>query len=188
MQNQSHSDALPKDFHQRMLNGADAFYFAGLLTSVPFDAARVAEEQLTNATAAGIAASRGHDGPNSLGAPPIVNLAFAIELYLKLLLSLHGKLSRGHSLADLFIALEAQAPDVVACSIALHRYSRGDRDEFFEELRTVSNSFEQWRYAHEHEFLISSADTLMSIADAFRASIRELHPKLVSVFDRVNRG
>lgn len=75
--------------HQ-LYNAAEAFYYAGIITSVPFDAANVHGKPHGTAEDAGNAALGGSNRINYLRAPPIVNLGFSIELYIKLLISLSG--------------------------------------------------------------------------------------------------
>lgn len=172
-----------EETQQRLYNAAEAFYYAGILTSLPFDAAHVDAGALRNAEWAARAAIAGPDRRNGLGAPPLINFSFAIELYLKLLITLgSGKLKRGHDLHALFLKLEEAAPSVAACLIRNHAYARGCRAEFIEILKDEALVFQQWRYAHEQEFLCSSADTFLMIADACRQTVCELKPDLRSAF------
>jgi len=168
-------------YRQRLYDAAEAFYFAGILTSLPFNAsADVRQQDLSNTANAMIS---GMPRRNDLGAPPIVNFGFAIELYIKLLRHLADKQPmRGHNLHELFQELEKAAPAVTSRVICVHHYARGNRDEFLDYIRIVASVFDDWRYAHEKEFLCSSADTLFVLANAFRSAIKDLHPDMTSAF------
>ena len=121
---------------------------------------------------------------NQVDAPPLVNFAFSIELYIKLLRFLvDGELMQGHNLHDLFNELDKAAPKVGATAIRQHRYARGDRDKFIEYLNDTKSIFEDWRYAYENELLIAVPDNVHALADAFRAAMRELHPNQHSTFE-----
>jgi hypothetical protein len=173
------------EFRQRLYDAAEAFYYAGVLTSLPFDAANVDAGSFPNAEWAAKAAVTGPDKRNRLGAPPIVNLAFAIELYLKLLI---GKQSRGHDLHKLFLVLEKAEPGAAQFLIHNYRHSRGCREDFLAALRPEACAFKRWRYAYEYEFLCSSADTLMALADGCRGAARELCSDLRKVFEQRPAG
>jgi hypothetical protein len=170
------------DFQQRLLNAADAFYYAGILTALPFDALNVDGGDFRNAAWAAEAAAHGQNRQNTLGAPPIVNLGFSIELYIKLLWNLSSnRKMRGHKILELFSKLET-LPNVSAVVIKNSSYARGCRDEFLEIITAESSVFDDWRYAHEKEFLCSSPDTLLMIAVSFRKTVSELYPGLKSAF------
>ena len=114
---------------------------------------------------------------NGLGAPPIVNFGLSLELYIKLLRHLaDGPPVKGHNLHKLFLGLEEAAPSVASIVMRKHHYVRGDRDVFLDYLMAEAKVFEGWCYAHEEEALCSSADTLFTLANAFRDAIRDLHP------------
>jgi hypothetical protein len=121
---------------------------------------------------------------NQVDAPPLVNFAFAVELYIKLLRFLSdGQLIEGHDLYELFIELDQAAPNVGASVIRNHRHARGDRDEFLEYVEEARSVFEHWRYAHEKTLLMAVPDSLLALVDAFRATMRELHPNRSSAFE-----
>jgi hypothetical protein len=169
-------------YRQRLYDAAEAFYFAGILTSLPFNAASNSEQHCDVSSAAD-AAINGENRLNQLGAPPIVNFGFSIELYIKLLRYLTDALrAHGHDLRGLFLELEKAAPSVASLVIEKHHYARGDRCEFLDYLRVEARVFEQWRYAYEQESLCSSADALFMLANAFRNAIRDLYPDMVSAF------
>jgi hypothetical protein len=172
------------ELHQRLYNAAEAFYFAAILCNVAFYAGGAAPNQHSSVERAleGILSSSNKG--SQLAAPPLVNFAFSIELYIKLLRVLaDGDLMQGHNLHDLFLELETVANDVSATCVRNHRYARGCRDDFLGYLDETKSVFEDWRYAYESEVLIAVPDNLHALADAFRATIRELHPGRRSVFE-----
>jgi hypothetical protein len=175
------------DYRQRLHDGAEAFYYAGILTSLHFDAASVDAGDFRDVQAAARDAAYGpeNDRKNNLGAPPIVNFAFAVELYIKLLRHLADAVSmRGHRLYDLFLKLDKAAGKASASVINNHAHSRGCREEFMNNLKDLDKAFEDWRYAHDKAFLCSSPDALLVLASSFRKALRELHPGLRSSFQR----
>ena len=168
---------------KRLYNAAEEFYYAGVLTSLPFDAANVDAGAYRHTVWAAEAAACGQNKCNSLVAPPIINFGFSIELYIKLLRNLaDGNLMHGHNLHELFLKLDEAAPQVGAAAIRNHYSSRGCREEFIEFIKNEASVFEEWRYAYEKEFLCSSPDILFVLADAFRKTVWELHPDLRSAF------
>jgi hypothetical protein len=171
------------EFRQRLYNAAEAFYYAGILTSLPFDAANVEAGDYRHVQWAADAAIAGKNPRNHLGAPPIVNLGLALELYLKLLI---GKRVREHDLHKLFLTLEKDVPQTAKALIRNHHYSRGCREEFVEVLKAEASVFEDWRYAHESELLISSPDTLLALAKCCRKTVTEMCPDLRSAFTRLD--
>jgi hypothetical protein len=68
------------EFRQRLYNAADAFYYAGILTSLPFDAVKLDAGQFRHTQWAADEAIAGDNRRNHLVAPPIVNFGFALEL------------------------------------------------------------------------------------------------------------
>ena len=169
------------EYRKRLYDAAEAFYFTGILTSLPFNAgADVRQHDLSNTANAMVSEMPRR---NQLGAPPIVNFGFSIELYIKLLHHLADeKRVQGHKLHELFLRLEKAAPAVASLVMCKHHYSRGDRDEFLDYIRAEARVFADWRYAYEKEILCSSSDTLFVLANAFRGAIRDLHPDLSSAF------
>jgi len=166
-----------------LFNAAEAFYYAGVLTSLPFDAMNVEAGNYRRAEPAAEAAAGGRNRRNILGAPPIVNFGFAIELYMKLLLNLaSGKPRREHDLFKLFLALGKTDAEVSQRLIVNHPPSRGCREDFVEFLKTDASVFDDWHYAHEKEFLLASSDTLLMLVLACRKTVRELRPDVRSAF------
>ena len=155
------------DFQQRLYNAADAFYYAGILTTLPFDALKVDGGAYRHAEWAAEAAVNGENRRNTLGAPPIVNFGFSIELYIKLLWNLSTKTEmNGHDLHELFCKLDASSPEISRAVIAKSSYARGCRDEFLELIMEEASVFNDWRYAHEKEFLGSYGIICWRSADA----------------------
>lgn len=174
--------SLLAELPQRLFKSAEAFYYAGILCSLEFDAESIEQGNFRHVPwAAEAAISSGHR-INYLGAPPIVNLALAIELYIKLLQFMATKeRKREHNLLRLCIRLYETAPEVVTVVIRNH-HAANDCEMFLSELKPIAKDFEQWRYAHEHSLLATSVDSLLQLANAFRRTIRELHPQLRSPF------
>jgi len=106
------------------------------------------QRQLDIATAYFLAGERcsmevrfGVYGFHALGSPTNTNYAFSVELALKIIHVLSRNVeARGHDLKGLFDAL----PDEV----------RGNLPHLQECAGEMARYFEDWRYAHEKEFLI----------------------------------
>ncbi|WP_157182237.1 hypothetical protein [Methylobacterium sp. WSM2598] len=178
------SDAELIIYGERLLKNADAFYYAALLAGVPFDPGNVRAQQHRDPTDAGIAAISGPRLDCKVNGPPIVTMALATELYLKLLKVLGDKVpTRGHRLLELFLTVETLSPRAAQLIINRAMFSRGKREHFLSVLGTLSSAFEEWRYAHEHEFLITSPSFLFDLAGCTRAAISEIYPHLRSPFD-----
>jgi hypothetical protein len=141
-----------REMPQRMLWAAVAFFQAGSRCALP------------------IMLSPGRE--HSLGAPTIVNYAFSIELYLKLLLLLtSGRLHRGNH--DLFEIYKLLGQDVRE---RITRNTRFPGDETYvpEALEDLAKVFVEWRYAYEQEFLVASPDTMVVIATALHRTVKEV--------------
>lgn len=172
---------------QRLYNTAEAFYYAGILTSLSFNASAITEGAYRHIGWAAQAAITGQR-QNELASPPIVNLAFSIELYIKLLVSLSNgnkPAIRGHDLKGLFEQLEKCSPVIAQKAVELHADSLGERDQFVQCLSDDALAFEKWRYPHEQEFIVSSPDALFSLCNTFRKTIRHFYPELRSCFDTI---
>jgi hypothetical protein len=175
--------AVTAEIPKRLHNAAEAFYFAGILSSASFYAGGAPPNR--HNTIARALEGISNNSRNQVDAPPLVNFAFSIELYIKLLRFLaDGQLMQYHNLHDLFVALENAAPNVGATAIFQHRYAQGNRDVFLEYLEETKSVFEDWRYAYEQELLVAVPDNMHALADAFRATMRQLHPDQHSAFDR----
>ena len=142
--------AIRRELPKRLSKAAEAFYYAGILSSLSFEVAAVdAGDYRDPSSAADAAAShRSEDRPlTSLGAPPLVNFAFSIELFLKLLVNLGGAIpGKVHRLDELFLLLERKAPHIAERLVRNHFYSRGCREEFMQTLTDVATVFNDWRY------------------------------------------
>jgi hypothetical protein len=168
------------EYHKRLHASAEEFYAGGILTSLRFDAAQMNTGNETSPETVAESAITSATRNLSLGAPPISNFALSIELYIKLFLSLvDDRRVTGHNLYCLFLKLDEAAPDVGRAVIESHFNSKGNRQMFVELLELESKAFENWRYAHEKEFLISSPNSLFMIAKAFRDTLNRLHPHLL---------
>lgn len=100
----------------------------------------------------------------SLAQPTIVNLAFAIELYLKAIhLKSMGSAARGHNLQQLFQSIgEDHRRGIV------EQFNVIDLGEhYFEaQLAAAASAFNDWRYAHEALSLSSRTIFLSRFAHA----------------------
>jgi hypothetical protein len=164
---------------QRLCYAADRYYYAAILTSAPFDAANMHAQRPMSVSQAAQFALSGPNKCNDLITPPMALFGLCIELYLKLFLTMEGG-GRviGHNILDLFLQLEVHSPIKAEQIIRWHRYARGTRSEFVEDLESNCNVFEEWRYSFEHELLVGSPDTLLAIADALRDASLDAYPDL----------
>ena len=143
---------------QRLLDNALAFYEAGRRCNTPAKASIPP-----------------YKDDVELGAPTVACFAFAIELFLKLLLLLEtGKYDQEHELDEIFEKLSSGVKEQIESNC---------RSDVRYYLKQARNAFVQWRYQHEYEFLIASPEDLAEIGVALRATVRELRPDLVSVFE-----
>lgn len=164
---------------QRLHDAADAFYFAGILSTARFHAR--AEVPYHYSTVDRVY-SRNRINQDS--APSLVNFAFSIELYIKLLRFLaDGRLMQSHDLYALFLKLESVCPAASTAAIRHYRYARGDRAEFIDDLHATKSIYVDWRYSHESEFPTTGPDNVHALADAFRAALTELHPHRQGSFE-----
>jgi hypothetical protein len=89
---------------------------------------------------------------NGLSAVPfVVNLAFALELYLKTLGHLFGKALRGHDLLELFDALPPEGREALRQNLPKARWQCDitNLEEFRKVLSGLRSVFVDWRYLHE---------------------------------------
>lgn len=172
---------------RRLYDAAESFYFVGHLTTLWFDASLLSSSTDYDS---GELARRSITDPgcgNYLGAPPVVNFGFSIELYIKLLLDLSGSPGvRGHNSCNLFKKLEGADFELSSMVIKNFLYSDGCREKFSKYMKDISTVFEDWRYAHEKDFLVVSTDTLSAIANSFRKTIRQRYADLPSSFVRIS--
>lgn len=157
---------------QRLHDAADAFYFAGILSTARFYQRDKVPNQCSTVDRVYSSNRKNQDS-----APSLVNFAFSIELYIKLLRFLaDGCLMKSHDVHALFLKLEKVAPAASTAAIRHHRCARGDRAGFIDDLHSTKSIFVDWRYTHEKEFPTIGLDNVHALADAFRAAIMELHP------------
>lgn len=112
---------------------------------------------------------------HSIGSPTITNYAFSLELALKILHVLSGKAdTRGHNLKFLFDALPEETKGNLP-------HLRGCANE-------ISQYFEDWRYAHEKEFVIGAPQLpRRGFIECYR-EIRRQQPSLSSVYEKLWGG
>lgn len=125
--------------------------------------------------------------------PSFVCLAFSVELYFKELHSaLKGNAPRGHNIFKLFEKLPSQIKqDIFAhdpirqnpfntrgniFSPKLYDKAYTPYDRFVDQIKTISNGFEEWRYAHEsrmlkyeESFALALIESVKFASDAARA-------------------
>jgi hypothetical protein len=100
--------AVTAEIPKRLHNAAEAFYFAGILSSALFYAGGAPPNR--HSTIARALEGIRNNSRNQVDAPPLVNFAFSIELYIKLLRFLaDSQLMKGHNLRDLFVALVSES-------------------------------------------------------------------------------
>lgn len=100
--------------------------------------------------------------------PAIVNIAFACELYLKaLILRETSKPSRGHNLSALYDKIPTPIRNIVE-----NQFENKCKNpvSLLETLEIHKNSFDNWRYIHEHKNKDSEAylDNLILAAEVLR--------------------
>lgn len=82
-------------------------------------------------------------------APGVTCLAFAAELYLKVLHTISGPTPHGHRLQDLFEPLsQTQKTSIEG---RYERLTRRSATIFAEDLEAISNTFVLWRYVFERD-------------------------------------
>jgi hypothetical protein len=109
-------------------------------------------------------------GVHSVSAPRIVLYALAIEITVKLLLSLTGVTARGHRISQLFV----QLPDETREKLAILSECSGEIDRYFED----------WRYPYEKESLVGECDNpRRAFIECYR-EIRRIEPTLQSVYEK----
>lgn len=140
------------------------------------------QRQLDIATAYFLAGERcsidlkfGTYGLHSIGSPTNTNYAFSVELALKVLhvLSCRSEV-RGHDLKVLFDAMPEE--------------TKGNLPHLQECVSEMAHYFEDWRYAHEKEFLIGDHELpRRGFIECYR-EIRRLQPNLSSVYEKLWGG
>jgi len=89
---------------------------------------------------------------NGLSAAPfVVNIAFAIEIYLKTLAQIHGASLNGHDLLKLFNALPAAASAAIDAAVpaATAQYVLDGQPTVKDCLEQLNGVFVEWRYLYE---------------------------------------
>ena len=104
--------------------------------------------------------------------PAIVCYAFAVELYLKLLLVLSKvDFKKEHRLELLFGLLPASTQDDLTKAY-------GD-PSLAKDLAEVGSAFVVWRYEHEYEQIGIDPRILLAVADACHRVVRTIAPNLL---------
>jgi HEPN domain-containing protein len=108
---------------------------------------------------------------NSPMSPAIVCYAFSAELYLKLLHAIAtGSAPKGHKLDDLFSSLTTEMQSEIT-----GQYGNADLST---HIVSVSASFVEWRYLHEHETLTINWHILVKLCRACHKVVRRSRPDL----------
>ncbi len=119
--------------------------------------------------------------------PGIVCLSFSVELYLKdLHVILKGKGPRVHDILKLFDQLPTQVKQEIFAhkAISLNPFTtRGDMfspqfysdnyslyDRFRDQIKTISNGFEKWRYSYESNTLNYQTYFALAFIEAVKAT------------------
>jgi hypothetical protein len=131
-------------------------------------------------------------GTRPTGGVSIVCLAFSVELYIKdLHFAIKGKVPRGHNILKLFEKLPEQIKQEIFAHESISQNSfvtRGDifslkkytndhssYDGFIDQIKTISDGFEKWRYSYEsislrynNWFTIALIESVKAAADTIR--------------------
>ena len=75
--------------------------------------------------------------------PAIVCTAFAIELYLKAIITIEGGSAKGHDLSALFVRLSPTSQLAIRDHLSLSKI------DFTTKLQNISGAFVEWRYVFE---------------------------------------
>ncbi|MGL4325058.1 MAG: hypothetical protein ACRCTD_13545 [Beijerinckiaceae bacterium] len=117
--------------------------------------------------------------PHSVSAPRIVNYALSIEIILKLFLYVeNGKRFEGHDLRKLFSSLRQSSQIEIAGAMPRPR----ELSDFVDLLGDEKNTFINWRYPYEADFLATSCGDLRQIFIAIHAVLNNIHPHVKSVY------
>lgn len=127
----------------------------GLVKPISLAARTFRQAAAFSGVAAGLFPELRDDNPRfaNIAAPFVVNISFAIELYLKALGATSGVALRGHRLDRLFAGL----PPVVQQSLeskmplTLAKYGQPLTITMSQALADARDAFVEWRYSHERE-------------------------------------
>lgn len=109
--------------------------------------------------------------------PAVVCTAFAIELYLKTLITLESGTAKGHDLSTLYARLSKNAKDALAKNPSMNE------TELKKKIEEVAAVFVEWRYIFESQSANVDSAVLTGIAKACKA-LAESALKNVSVNGR----
>ncbi len=89
----------------------------------------------------------------NVAAPFVVNITFAIELFLKTIAALEERKVRGHQLDALFRSLPVSVQGTLEHRFptALRHYGFQEEKSLSEALADAGNAFVEWRYTHERD-------------------------------------
>lgn len=99
--------------------------------------------------------------------PYIMNLSFAIELFMKALLRCEGKDCRGHKYLSLFNKLSSSNQRALFLAYKKKRRRNNmSQDEFKNEISSINNTFARWRYVYESANIALAMERLVAFANA----------------------
>lgn len=97
--------------------------------------------------------------------PAIVCTAFAIELYLKAIITLESGTATGHDLWNLYNGLSEQAKDTLTKGLSIKH------DDLNKKVKEASRVFVEWRYIFESESLKVDPAFLSGLAQACKTFV-----------------
>jgi hypothetical protein len=107
-------------------------------------------------------------------APGVTCLAFAAELYLKVLHTISGPTPHGHRLQDLFEQLSQ--PLRKSIEARYERLTERTATHFAKDLQAISNTFVLWRYVFERDESHLYVEHLQYFAKALFEELVQLKP------------
>ena len=119
---------------------------------------------------------------DALNVPAIVMASFAIELFLKSILSKERKGEKifGHDFVSLFSLLSTKSQNYIKMNVSKLLYGT---DSFDDALQGINNAFCFWRYIHEKEDFGYGLNKTLMVLPAFMETIRNLSKSLLSDTD-----
>lgn len=110
--------------------------------------------------------------------PAVVCSAFALELYLKLLIKIEtGNCAKGHELEKLFNQLTDKTRTEIERSFFSNE--KCEKSQLNSALVEFSRAFCDWRYIHEQGTLSVRIDILNYLIESAQTAVKNLRPKLI---------
>ena len=133
---------------------------------------------------------------NKFGSPSVVNLAFAVELYIKdLHFALLGKMPRGHNILELYRELPEEIKQEIKNSPSIKKvisfysgqkfplYIPQDKnkkpitDILEQQIYKISDGFVRWRYSHENPNLLYEEGTALAFVEAVKSTTNKVRKR-----------